>query len=231
MGIIATGGQNKMRRRRLVSIVAAAGLATIGALGLHLWRANAPAQHGVLTRESPRETRETFYLKTDEGFDNTHPVKFPIPFELDRLEWHTDGNQTAIAIRFTNPVSPQTLQKAGFCVEIVARRGDDALLLWWGHNISPKLAPELTDAQAIAVDYRTNEAVAWGKASFAGDAVHLRLPIAINRIDVAYLRYSPSKQASEEGGRPQIVSILSGTPPPWGRRVLSVQGGYRWREV
>ena len=75
-----------MRRRRLVSIVAAAGLATIGALGLHLWRANAPAQHGVLTRESPRETRETFYLKTDEGFDNTHPVKFPIPFELDRLE-------------------------------------------------------------------------------------------------------------------------------------------------
>jgi hypothetical protein len=43
-----------MRRRRLVSIVAAAGLATIGALGLYLWRANAPAQHGVLTRESPR---------------------------------------------------------------------------------------------------------------------------------------------------------------------------------
>jgi hypothetical protein len=230
MGIIATGGQNKMRRRRLVSIVAAAGLATIGALGLHLWRANAPAQHGVLTRESPRETRETFYLKTDEGFDNTHPVKFPIPFELDRLEWHTDGNQTAIAIRFTNPVSPQTLQKAGFCVEIVARRGDDALLLWWGHNISPKLAPELTDAQAIAVDYRTNEAVAWGKASFAGDAVHLRLPIAIDRIDVAYLRYSPSKQASAEGCGMQIASILSGTPPPWGRRVLSVQGGYRWRE-
>ena len=219
-----------MRRRRLVSIVAAAGLATIGALGLHLWRANAPAQHGVLTRESPRETRETFYLKTDEGFDNTHPVKFPIPFELDRLEWHTDGNQTAIAIRFTNPVSPQTLQKAGFCVEIVARRGDDALLLWWGHNISPKLAPELTDAQAIAVDYRTNEAVAWGKASFAGDAVHLRLPIAIDRIDVAYLRYSPSKQASEEGGRPQIVSILSGTPPPWGRRVLSIHGGYQWHK-
>ena len=149
---------------------------------------------------------------------------------LDRLEWHTDGNQTAIAIRFTNPVSPQTLQKAGFCVEIVARRGNDALLLWWGHNISPKLAPELTDAQAIAVDYRTNEAVAWGKASFAGDAVHLRLPIAIDRVDVAYLRYAPSKQASAEGCGMQIASILSGTPPPWGRRVLSVQGGYRWRE-
>ena len=220
-----------MTRRRLVSIVAATGLAAAGALGFYLWRANAPAQHGVLTRESARQTRETFYLKTDEGFDNTRPVKFLIPFELDRLEWRTDGNQTAIAIRFTNPVSPQTLQKAGFCVEIVARRGDDALLLWWGHNISPKLAPELTDAQAIAVDYRTNEAVAWGKASFAGDAVHLRLPIAIDRIDVAYLRYSPSKQASAEGCGLQIASILSGaSPPPWGRRVLSVQGGCRWRE-
>jgi hypothetical protein len=184
MGIIATGGQNKMRRRRLASIVAAAGLATIGALGLYLWRANAPAQHGVLTRESPRETRETFYLKTD----------------------------------------------AGFCVEIVARRGNDAPLLWWGHNISPKLAPELTDAQAIAVDYRTNEAVAWSKASFAGDTVHLRLPIVIDRVDVAYLRYAPSKQASAEGCGMQIASILSSTPPPWGRRVLSVQGGYRWRE-
>ena len=88
----------------------------------------------------------------------------------------------------------------------------------------------MTDAQAIAVDYRTNEAVAWGKASFAGDAVHLRLPIAIDRVDVAYLRYAPSKQASAEGCGMQIASILSGTPPPWGRRVLSVQGGYRWRE-
>ena len=219
-----------MTRRRLVSIVAATGLAAAGALGFYLWRANAPAQHGVLTRESARQTRETFYLKTDEGFDNTRPVKFPIPFELDRLEWRTDGAQTVLAVRFTNPVSPQKLQESGFCVEIVARRGNDALLLWWGHNISPKLAPELTDAQAIAVDYRTNEAVAWGKASFAGDAVHLRLPIAIDRVDVAYLRYAPSKQASAEGCGMQIASILSGTPPPWGRRVLSVQGGYRWRE-
>ena len=219
-----------MTRRRLVSIVAATGLAAAGALGFYLWRANAPAQHGVLTRESARQTRETFYLKTDEGFDNTRPVKFLIPFELDRLEWRTDGAQTVLAVRFTNPVSPQKLQESGFCVEIVARRGNDALLLWWGHNISPKIAPELTDAQAIAVDYRTNEAVAWGKASFAGDAVHLRLPIAIDRVDVAYLRYAPSKQASAEGCGMQIASILSGTPPPWGRRVLSVQGGYRWRE-
>jgi len=224
-----------MTRRRVASIITVAGLAAAGALGLHLWRTNAPAQHGVLTRESPRETRETFYLKTDEGFDNTHPVKFPIPFELDRLEWHTDGNQTAIAIRFTNPVSPQTLQKAGFCVEIVARRGDDALLLWWGHNISPKIAPELTDAQAIAVIHPTyptkEEVVAYGEASFAGDTVHLRLPIVIDRVDVAYLRYAPSKQASAEGCGLQIASILSGaSPPSWGRRVLSVQGGYRWRE-
>ena len=103
-----------MTRRRLVSIVAATGLAAAGALGFYLWRANAPAQHGVLTRESARQTRETFYLKTDEGFDNTRPVKFLIPFELDRLEWRTDGNQTAIAIRFTNPVSPQKLQESGF---------------------------------------------------------------------------------------------------------------------
>ena len=219
-----------MTRRRLVSIVAATGLAAAGALGFYLWRANAPDQHGVLTRESARQTRETFYLKTDEGFDNTRPVKFLIPFELDRLEWRTDGAQTVLAVRFTNPVSPQKLQESGFCVEIVARRGNDALLLWWGHNISPKIAPELTDAQAIAVDYRTNEAVAWGKASFAGDAVHLRLPIVIDRVDVAYLRYAPSKQASAEGCGMQIASILSGTPPPWGRRVLSVQGGYRWRE-
>jgi hypothetical protein len=216
-----------MTRRRFVSIVAAAGLTAAGALGLHLWRANAPAQHGVLAREAS-------YLKTDEGFDNTRPVKFQIPFELDRLEWRTDGAQTALTVRFTKPVSPQTLQEAGFCVEIVARRGDDALILWWGHNISPKIVPDLTEAQAIAVIHPTHptkeEVVAYGEASFAGDTVSLRLPTVIDRVDVAYLRYAPSKQASVEGCGMQIVSILSGTPPsPWGRRVLSIQGGYRWR--
>lgn len=224
-----------MTRRRVASIITVAGLAAAGALGLHLWRANAPAQHGVLAREAARQARETFYLKTDEGFDNTRPVKFRIPFELERLEWRTDGNQTAIAIRFTEPVSPQTLQQAGFCVEIVARRSGDTLLLWWGHNVSPKTTPDLTETQAIAVihpTHPTKEAVvAYGEASLAGDTVHLRLPIAIDRVDVAYLRYAPSKQAFVEGCGLQIAPILSGgSPPPWGRRVLSLQGGYRWRE-
>ncbi len=209
-----------MTRRRVVSIFTVAGLAAAGALGLHLWRTNAPVQHGVLARETARQARETFYLKTDEGFDNTHPVKFRIPFELERLEWRTDGNQTVIAIRFTEPVSPHTLQQAGFCIEIVARRCDDALLLWWGHNISPKSAPDLTETQAIAVihpTHPTKEAVvAYGEASFAGDTVHLRLPIVIDRVDVAYLRYAPSKQASAEGCGMQIASILSGGRRPRG---------------
>jgi hypothetical protein len=90
--------------------------------------------------------------------------------------------------------------------------------------------------QAIAVDSphapdEGGSCCLWGEASLAGDTVHLRLPIAIDRVDVAYLRYAPSKQASAEGCGLQIASILSGaSPPPWGRRVLSVQGGYRWRE-
>ena len=224
-----------MTRRRVASIITVAGLAAAGALGLHLWRTNAPVQHGVLARETARQARETFYLKTDEGFDNTHPVKFRIPFELERLEWRTDGDQTALAIRFTEPVSPQTLQQAGFCVEIVAQRSGDTLLLWWGHNVSPKTTPDLTETQAIAVihpTHLTKEAVvAYGEASLAGDTVHLRLPIAIDRVDVAYLRYAPSKQASAEGCGMQIASILSGaSPPPWGRRVRSIQGGYQWRK-
>jgi hypothetical protein len=194
-----------MTRRRVASIITVAGLAAAGALGLHLWRTNAPVQHGVLARETARQARETFYLKTDEGFDNTHPVKFLIPFELDRLEWRTDGAQTVLAVRFTNPVSPQKLQESGFCVEIVAQRNGDTLLLWWGHNVSPKTTPDLTETQAIAVihpTHLTKEAVvAYGEASLAGDTVHLRLPIAIDRVDVAYLRYAPSKQASAEGPR------------------------------
>ena len=102
-------------------------------------------------------------------------------------------------------------------------------------KISPAIAPDLAETQAIAVihpTHPTKEAVvAYGEASPADDAVHLRLPIAIDRVDVAYLRYAPSKQASAEGCGLQIVSILSGgSPPPWGRRVLGLQGGYRWRE-
>ncbi len=217
-----------LQKRRGIR-VAAVGLAAAGALGLYLWRANAPVQHGMLTRTTDAP-RETFYLKTDEGFDNIRPVHFQIPFQLQSLEWHVESNQTLITLRFTEPVPPPILNEAGFCVEIVATHQDDTVILWWGHNLRPKLAPELTEGQAIVVDYRTGQALAQGEASFAGDTVELRLPMALRSVDVAYLRYAPSEQAFRESGGRQIVSSLRAkSPPPWGRRVRSLPGGYQWR--
>lgn len=204
-------------------------LAVAFAAGLYFWRVNTHTTSGVLTQQGTEQSSQdtSYYLKTDEGFDNVRPVAFRVPFKLQRAEWQIKDGRTLLVVQFTNPISAEVWSQAGFCLEILAN--GKRTIIWLGRHLRPKLAPDLKADEALIANLDSNRVEGYGQAHWSDKQVEVVLPAVLESVDVVYLRYVPSEQAYREGGLPMIVSALrAGEPPPWGSRVRQLQGGYLW---
>jgi hypothetical protein len=194
---------------------------------LHQINRTMSAREGVLVSDSTSPKPKTsFYLNMEQGFEKVRAESFTIPFSLDTVEWRSEGHSAQISVQLTQ--SAESHKDAGYCVEILAN--EKRTLIWWGHNLRLKLAPDLPPDQAAVIDLSQNAVVGYGKVEFAGDTISIALAEPLQSVETVYLRFTPSQQAFKQSDDSvEIVSVVRSQPAPaWGARVRSVQGGYIW---
>lgn len=214
-------------KRTLMWSGAAGVIAAVSVYGLCTNRPVQSLSHGALTSGNSAQ-RTSYYIDTSRGFDNAQSVHFSVPFTIERVEWRTDTQQSVLTIRLSQTPSPDTLAQAGFCVEIAVN--EKRWLVWWGHNLRLKIAPNLPADQAVIVDLARNAIVGYGNVRVQGATVEITCPMPFQSVETAYLRYIPSEEAFKQAaGSVGIVEILRAqSAPEWGGRVRTVQGGYLW---